>query len=132
MSSLIQTDKTTCDNFGTQTTTNNIVRHNTGFSVETLSCTQCLNSSIKSKSDLNSHFAKKSTAPQNLTLYSNVYFVINRFQDLTLYVNIKTLKMAFLIRQQTLIGTISSTEMLMLILKRSCTHVETFPRRFRT
>ena len=56
--------KITCENCGTQTTRNNIVRHKKRCSVGTLYCTQCPNFSPKSQNDLNDHIAKKQSAPK--------------------------------------------------------------------
>ena len=63
MPSLIQKEKITCENCGIQTTINNIVRHKKRCSVGTLYCTQCLNFSAKSQSDLNYHIGKKNSTP---------------------------------------------------------------------
>ena len=63
MASLIQ-KKVTCENFGTQTTRNNIVRHKKRCSAGTLYCTQCPIFSTKSQDDLNDHIAKKHSAPK--------------------------------------------------------------------
>ena len=62
MPSLIRQEKITCENCGTQTTRNNIVRHKKRCSVGTLYCTQCPNFSTKSQNDLNYHIAKKHSA----------------------------------------------------------------------
>ena len=64
MPSLIRKEKYTCENFGTQTTRKNIVRHRKRCSIGTLYCTQCPNFSTKSQNDLNYHFAKKHGAPK--------------------------------------------------------------------
>ena len=64
MPSLIRKEKLTCENCGTQTTRNNIVRHKKRCSVGTLFCTQCPNFSTKSQNDLNYHIAKKRSAPK--------------------------------------------------------------------
>ena len=64
MPSLIQKEKITCDNCGTQTTRDNIVRHKKRCSVGTRYCTQCPNFSTKSQNDLNNHIAKKHSAPK--------------------------------------------------------------------
>ena len=64
MSSLIRKEKITCENCGTQTTRNNIVRHKKRCSVGTLYCTHCPNFSTKSQNDLNYHIAKKHSAPK--------------------------------------------------------------------
>ena len=64
MPSLIRKEKITCENCGTQTTRNNIVRHKKRCSVGTLYCTQCPNFSTKSQNDLNYHIAKKHSAPK--------------------------------------------------------------------
>ena len=64
MPSLIQKEKVTCENCGTQTTRSNIVRHKKRCSVGTLYCTQCPNFSTKSQNDLNYRFAKKHSAPK--------------------------------------------------------------------
>ena len=64
MPSLIRKEKITCENCGTQTTRNNIVRHKERCSVGTLYCTQCPNFSTKSQNDLNYHIAKKHSAPK--------------------------------------------------------------------
>ena len=68
----------------------------------------------------------KNTAPQNLSLISSKNFVINCFQGFTLYVNIKTPNMAILSKQQTLISTISSTKLVMRVVKSSCALVNIF------
>ena len=64
MPSLIRKEKFTCEDCGTQTTRNNIVRHKKRCSVGTLYCTHCRNFSTKSQSDLNCHIAKKHSAPK--------------------------------------------------------------------
>ena len=64
MPSLIRKEKITCENCGTQTTRNNIVRHKKRCSVGTLYCTQCPKFSTKSQNDLNYHIAKKHSAPK--------------------------------------------------------------------
>ena len=64
MPSLIRKEKSTCENCGTQTTRNNIVRHKKRCSVATLYCTQCPNFSTKSQNDLNYHNAKNHSAPK--------------------------------------------------------------------
>ena len=60
----IRKEKITCENCGTQTTRNNIVRHKKSCSAGTLYCTQCPNFSTKSQTDLNYHIAKKHSAPK--------------------------------------------------------------------
>ena len=62
---LIRKEKVTCENCGTQTTRNNIVRHKKRCSVGTLYCTQCPNFSTKSQNDLNYHVAKKNSTPKS-------------------------------------------------------------------
>ena len=68
-------------------------------------------------------------SPQNhkviwiFTLPSSVNFVIKSFQDLTLYDNIKKTNMAFLSRRMS-IRTISSTILMLRILKKSCVLVK--------
>ena len=64
MPSLIRKEKNTCENCGTQTSRNNIVRHKKKCSVGTLSCTQCPNYSTKSQDDKFYHIAKKHSAPK--------------------------------------------------------------------
>ena len=64
MPSLNRSEKVTCENCGTQTTRNNIVRHKKRCSVGTLYCTHCSNFSTKSQNDLNYHIAKKHSAPK--------------------------------------------------------------------
>ena len=64
MPSLIPKGKFTCENCGTQTTRNSIVRHKMRCSVGTLYCTQVHNFSTKSPNDLNSHNAKKQSVPK--------------------------------------------------------------------
>ena len=64
MPSLNRNEKVTCENCGTQTTRNNIVRHKKRCSVGTLYCTHCPNFSTKSQNDLNYHNAKKHSAPK--------------------------------------------------------------------
>ena len=64
MPSFTRKEKITCENCGTQTTRNNIVRHKKRCSVGTLYCTHCPNFSTKSQSDLNYHIAKKHSAPK--------------------------------------------------------------------
>ena len=68
----------------------------------------------------------KTTAPQNPLILSNVNIVIKSFRDFTLYVNIKTSNMLFLSRQQLLMRTVSSTNFMRQILKKSCAHVNNF------
>ena len=62
--SLIRKEKVTCENGGTQTTRNSIVRHKKRCSVGTLYCTQCPNFSTKSQKYLNYHFVRKHSAPK--------------------------------------------------------------------
>ena len=64
MPSLIRKEKVTCENCGTQTTRNNIVRHKKNCSCGTLYCTHCPNFSTKSQNDLNWHIAKHHSAPK--------------------------------------------------------------------
>ena len=64
LKSLIRKEKKTCENCGTQTTRNNIVRHRKICSVGTLYFTQYLKFSTKSQSDLNCHIVKKHSAPK--------------------------------------------------------------------
>ena len=64
MPSLIRKEKITCENCGTQTTRNNIVRHKKCCSAGTLYCSQCPNFSTKSQNDLNYLIAKKHSAPK--------------------------------------------------------------------
>ena len=64
MPSLIRKEKITCENCGTQTTRDNIIRHKKRCSVATLYCTHCPNFSTKFQDDLNYHFAKKHRAPK--------------------------------------------------------------------
>ena len=63
MPTVIRKEKVTCENCGTQTTGNNIVRHKKSCSAGTLYCTHCPNFSTKSQSDLNYQIAKKHSAP---------------------------------------------------------------------
>ena len=63
MPSLIR-KKIICENCGTQTTRNNIIRHMKRCSFGTLYCTQCPNLSAKSQNDLNYPIAKKQRAPK--------------------------------------------------------------------
>ena len=59
MPALIRKEKVTCENCGTETTRNNIVRHKKRCSIGTLYCTQCPNFSTLSQDVLNYHFAKQ-------------------------------------------------------------------------
>ena len=75
MSSLIRKEKITCENCGTQTTRNNILRHKKRCSVATLYCTQCPNFSTKSQNDLKYHIAKKHSAPKvDVTFKCKLFF----------------------------------------------------------
>ena len=75
MKSLIQKEKITCENCGTQTTRNNIVRQKKRCPLGTLYCTQCFNFSPKSPSVLNYHFAKRHSAPKpNMTFRCKLSF----------------------------------------------------------
>ena len=121
MPALIQ-DKNPSKNCSTQTARNNFVRQKKGCSAGTLYCTRSPIFSITSTITLTIILLKK-RASQNLSLRSNVIFLIKSYQHFTLYINIKTSTMAFLSRQQLLIRTISSTKLMMQILKRSCAHV---------
>ena len=68
MPSLIRKEKITCENCGTHTTRNNIVRHRKRCSSGTLYFNHCPISSTKSQSDLNYHIAKKHSVPKpNIT-----------------------------------------------------------------
>ena len=64
MPSLIQKEKATCENCGTQTTRNNIVRYKKSCPAGILYCTHCLNCATKSQSNLKFHIAKKHSAPK--------------------------------------------------------------------
>ena len=64
MPSLNRNEKVTCENCGTQTTKLNLARHKKRCSVWIPYCTQCPNSSTKSRNDLNYHVAKKHSAPK--------------------------------------------------------------------
>ena len=64
MPSLIR-KKITCENCGTQTTRNNIVRHKKRCPVGTLFCTHCPYFSTECRSDFNYHIAKKHSAPKS-------------------------------------------------------------------
>ena len=64
MPALIRKENITCENCGTQTTRNSIVRYKKRCSVGTLCCTQCHKFSTKSQNDLNYHIAKKRSAPK--------------------------------------------------------------------
>ena len=64
MPSLNRNEKVTCENCGTQTTRNNIVRHKKRRSAGTLYCTQCPTFSKKSPNDLKYHTAKKHSTPK--------------------------------------------------------------------
>ena len=69
MPSLIRKEKITCENCGTQTTRNRIVRHKKRCSAGTLYCTQCPNFSTLSPDDLNYHIAKKHSVPRPSITY---------------------------------------------------------------
>ena len=62
MSSIIRKEKIACENCGTRTTRNKIVRHKKSCSAGTLYGTHCPKFSTKSRSDLNYDFAKKHSA----------------------------------------------------------------------
>ena len=64
MPSLIRKEKVICENCGTQTTRNNIVRHKKSCSAGPMCCSQCPNISTKSQIDLNYHFVKNHNAPE--------------------------------------------------------------------
>ena len=64
MPSFFRKEKFTCENCGTQTTRNSIVRHKKSCSAGTLYCTQCLNFFTKSQNDLNYHIAKQHGVPK--------------------------------------------------------------------
>ena len=64
MPSLIREEKVRCENCGTQTTRNNIVRYKKSCSAGTSFCTQCPNFSTKSQNDLNYQIAKEHSAPK--------------------------------------------------------------------
>ena len=64
MPSLNRNEKIACENCGTQTTRNNIVRHKKSCSVGILYCTECPDFSTKSRNDLNYHIAKRHSAPK--------------------------------------------------------------------
>ena len=64
MPSLIREEKITCENCGTQSTRNKIVRHKKRCSVGTLYCSECPNFSTKSGNGLNYHIAKRHSPPK--------------------------------------------------------------------
>ena len=90
MRSLIRKEKITCENCGTQTTSNNIVRHKKRCSVGTMYCTQCPSYSRKAQ-NIRITILLRSTVPQNLISPSSVNFVIKVSRDFMLYVKIETL-----------------------------------------
>ena len=69
MPSLIRKEKITCENCGTQTTRNNIVRHKKSCLLRTLYFNQCPNFSKLSQDDLNYHVAKKHCVPRPSITY---------------------------------------------------------------
>ena len=64
MPSTIRKERILCQNFGSQTARNNIVRHRKSCSAGTLYCTHCPNFSRKFQSNVNYHIAKKHSAPK--------------------------------------------------------------------
>ena len=90
MPSVIRKEKITCENCGTQTTRNSIVRHKKRCFVGTLFCTQCPNFSTKSQNDLNYHFAMKDSALK-FDVTCKCKHCFKSFHVSTLYVNIETL-----------------------------------------
>ena len=75
MLSLIRKDKITCENCGTETTRNIILRYKRSCSSGTLCCTHYLNFSRESQSDLNYHIAKKHSAPKpEVTFKCELYY----------------------------------------------------------
>ena len=80
MPSLTRKEKITCEDCGTQTKRNNIVRQMESCSAGTLYCAHCPNFSTKSPNDLNYHIAN--TVPQNLKSTSNVNFALKSFQGI--------------------------------------------------
>ena len=52
-------EKTTCENWGTQTTKRNIVWFKSRCSVGSLTCLSCINFSTKSRAEMNYHIGKK-------------------------------------------------------------------------
>ena len=64
MPSLIRNEKITCENCGTQTTRNNIVRHKKSCSAGTLYGTHSPNFARKSQNDLNYQIAENHSAPK--------------------------------------------------------------------
>ena len=63
--SLIRKEEVTCENCGTKTTRNNLVRHKKSCSAGTLYCTQCPKFSTKSQIDLNYQIPQKHSAPEH-------------------------------------------------------------------
>ena len=66
---LFRKEKITCENCGTQTTRNNIVRHKKRSSAGTLCCTQYPNISTLSQDDLKYHVSKKHSVPRRSIPY---------------------------------------------------------------
>ena len=64
MPSLIRKEKITCENCGTPTTRNNIVRYKLRCSGGTLHCPKRPNFFTKSKDDLIYHIAKEHSVPR--------------------------------------------------------------------
>ena len=64
MPALDRNKEITCDNYGTQTTKKNLVRHEKRCSAGTLYCTQYPNVTTNSQADLNHHIAKKNATPR--------------------------------------------------------------------
>ena len=69
MPSLIRKEKVKSQNCGTQTTTNNNVRHKKSCSARTLYCTQCPNFLTLSQDDLKYHVAQKHSVPRPSKTY---------------------------------------------------------------
>ena len=111
-------EKIICENCGTQTTMRNIVRHKTRCSIGNLFCTQVLNFPQNPKV-IRIILLLRSTAPQKLRLPSSVKFVNKIFPAFTPCANIETPNMAFPLGQQIVMLTLSSTKLLMRILKKS-------------
>ena len=116
-------DKTMCGNCVNPTTQIKLAHHKKRCSVGLLNCSKRPNFSKKSRNDLNHHIAKKHSAPKPVVM-SKSKLSNQGIPALHVSRQQKIFHKAFLSRQQMVIRTISSTKLMMRVLKNSCTHVD--------
>ena len=116
---LNRNEKVNCDNYGTQITQHKLALHKESCSAWTLFCTQCPNFSTKSQNDLTYDIVKKHSAPKPVVTFNWKL----RCQEIPGFYALCQARHPTWLSYQMLMRTISTTKVMMRILKRSCAHV---------